>query len=392
MGSQDRQSGLSDLVRLGSKRLNHGSLKPITHTELALEFDKVSGLQSTLDDVAHPSATSLKQVIAKSRVLGVSALTLPRSPLLQSEIFDVVIIDEAGQMNEPTAIGALAAADSFILVGDHKQLPPLVNSVIADKGGYGISILKKLADQHPHAIAPLTMQYRMNEEICKISSESIYGGQMQCGNERVRSQLLELPGFPSSLPTPSSNRCFAWLHSVVNPKRSVVFVDTDKIKEKQQTMALEGKLGGSTVNGTEAELVRHVLKAMEACGHDLSEIGVISPFRAQIKVIEDNVSVAPWKKKGLEMSTIDKYQGRDKSTIILSLVRSNTKGTTGRLLQDARRLNVAFTRAKCKLIVIGSYGTLKNGSAPLNPILNRMEMRKQRIELPDNALDCYSIM
>ena len=400
MGSKSK-SGMSALVRLRSRRPCRESLKPIIHSELALELDKTSNKKSTHGDASHPSAASLKDVIATSRVLGVSALSLPRSPLLQAEMFDVVIVDEAGQMNEPTAIGALAAADSFILVGDHKQLPPLVNSSIADRGGYGVSILKRLADQHPHAIAPLTFQYRMNEEICKISSESIYGGQLQCGNQRVKSQLLNLPGFPSSLPTPSNERSVAWLHSVVDPDRSVVFMDTDNIIEKghisrpstnnEEFTALEGKLGGSIVNKTEAKLVRHILEAMHLCGHDLSEIGVISPFRAQIKVIEDNTAVLPWQKKGLEMSTIDKYQGRDKSTIILSLVRSNKKGNAGRLLQDARRLNVAFTRAKCKLIVIGSYRTLSNGSAPLKPILSRMDMRKQRIKLPDNAVDCYNI-
>jgi DNA replication ATP-dependent helicase Dna2 len=408
MGSRKSKSGMSALVRLGgSRRPCHESVKPIIHSELALQLDKTSenrntDIERSHGDADHPSAASLKEVIATSRVLGVSALSLPRSPLLQSEIFDVVIIDEAGQMNEPTALGALAAADSFVLIGDHKQLPPLVNSSIADRGGYGISILKRLADQHPHAIAPLTMQYRMNEAICKISSESIYGGQLRCGNDKVRSQLLNLPAFPSSLPTPTAERSIAWLHSVVDPEQPIVFVDTDNIIEKSYTgqpnahredfMALEGKAGGSIVNRTEAKLVWYILEAMQLCGHDLSEIGVISPFNAQIRVMEDNAAVVPWKKKGLEMSTIDKYQGRDKSTIILSLVRSNKNNKAGRLLQDARRLNVAFTRAKCKLIVIGSYRTLSKGSAPLKPILNRMDMRKQRFKLPDNALGCYNIM
>ena len=221
---------------------------------------------------------------------------------------------------------------------------------------------------------------------------------MRCGNEKVRSQLLNLPGFPSLLPPPSVEGCIPWLHSVIDPERPVVFLDTDKINEKGQSsrqkeafVALEGKLGGSIVNKTEAKLVWHILNGMKHCGHDLSTIGVISPFRAQIKVIEDNDTVSSWKRNGLELSTIDKYQGRDKSTIIVSLVRSNEKGNAGRLLQDARRLNVAFTRAKCKLIVIGSYRTLRNGSAPLKPILNRMNHRNQRIELPDNALDCYKI-
>lgn len=404
MGSRDSKSKLPALIRVGNNRPGNQKLRPIIHSEVALKLDKTSknqinDVETANGDSNHPSAASLKEVIAASRILGVSALSLPRSSLLQSEVFDVVIIDEAGQMNEPTALGALAAADSFVLVGDHKQLPPLVNSSVAERGGYGVSILKRLADRHPHAVAPLTMQYRMNEAICKISSESIYGGQLQCGNEKVRSRLLNLPGFPSSLPTPSGEQYVAWLHPVIDPERSVVFVDTDKMikripsqpyKNKEGFVALEEKFGGSIVNRTEAKLVHYILEAMELCGHDLSEIGVISPFRAQVKVI-DNAAVAHWKRQGLELSTIDKYQGRDKSTIILSLVRSNDKGNAGRLLQDERRLNVAFTRAKCKLIVIGSYRTLSNGSIPLKPILNRMDMRNQRYDLPGNAFDCYKM-
>jgi DNA replication ATP-dependent helicase Dna2 len=95
------------------------------------------------------------------------------------------------------------------------------------------------------------------------------------------------------------------------------------------------------------------------------------------------------KKQGLEFSTIDKYQGRDKSVIILSFVRSNEKGNAGRLLQDARRLNVALTRAKCKMIAVGSFKTLSCGSVPLKPILNRMDKRNQRIIFPETALRCY---
>jgi len=352
----------------------------------------------------------LKEVFASARIVGVSTLSLPRSPLLGANFFDVVIIDEAGQMNEPTALGALAAADSFVLVGDHKQLPPLVNSAIAERGGYGVSLLKKLAEEHPHAIAPLTMQYRMNEAICNISSESMYGGRMKCGDEKVKSQLLYLPAFPSLLPNPVKQESSDWLRATVNPERPVIFVDTDNIRtnlsggggfsesnnRKVEFEALEGKIGGkgggSIINRTEAVLVRYVVGALQSCGHDLSEIGVISPFRAQIRVLEENSTVLSWKEEGLELSTIDRFQGRDKSTIILSLVRSNTNNNAGRLLQDARRLNVALTRAKYKLIVVGSHRTLGNGSAPLKPILNRMTMRNQRIQPPGNAIACYDII
>jgi DNA replication ATP-dependent helicase Dna2 len=97
------------------------------------------------------------------------------------------------------------------------------------------------------------------------------------------------------------------------------------------------------------------------------------------------------KNDGLELSTIDRYQGRDKEAIILSFVRSNPRGKAGRLLQDIRRLNVALTRAKCKLIMIGSFSTLSLGSDALKPILEQIDARSQRFLLPDNAVQCYDI-
>ena len=407
MGSLDPKSGTSDLVRIGKGSSCHESVKSILHSELARELDKILENRDANIPDQQPSVVSLKGVIAGARIVGITALSLPRSPLLQNEIFDVVIIDEAGQMNEPATLGAISCADKFILVGDHKQLPPLVNSAIAENGGYGVSVLKRLADSHPNAIAQLTMQYRMNEAICQISSEATYGGLLKCGNDNVKLQLLQLPAYPTLLPTPVNvnQPCFVWLHSVVDPQRPVIFVDTDNIRtglppysnpsdstaQDNKFEALEGRAGGSIVNRTEATLVRYIVKALHLCGHELSDIGVISPFRAQIRVLEESSTIMSLKKGGLELSTIDKYQGRDKSTIVISLVRSNERNSVGRLLQDERRLNVALTRAKKKVIVLGSFKTLKNGSAHLQPILNRMNMRNQRFLLPDNAVECYNI-
>ena len=111
----------------------------------------------------------------------------------------------------------------------------------------------------------------------------------------------------------------------------------------------------------------------------------------QIRILEGDPTVANWKKNGLEISTIDRYQGRDKPVVILSFVRSNAGGKVGRLLQDKRRLNVALTRAKVKLIMLGSFSTLKNGSPPLRPMLGRINTNGYRQLLPDNALECYNI-
>jgi DNA replication ATP-dependent helicase Dna2 len=112
---------------------------------------------------------------------------------------------------------------------------------------------------------------------------------------------------------------------------------------------------------------------------------------AQLRILEDDATIASWKKEGLELSTIDRYQGRDKPVIILSFVRSNPAGKAGRLLQDMRRLNVALTRAKCKLVIVGSFSTLKKGSDPLRLLLARINKRDQRFLLPENAVECYGV-
>lgn len=123
-----------------------------------------------------------------------------------------------------------------------------------------------------------------------------------------------------------------------------------------------------------------------ACGVNASDIGVICPFRAQIRLLEECMSLSAWKRGGLEVSTIDRYQGRDKSVIVLSFVKSNDNGSVGKLLKDFRRINVAVTRAKYKLIMIGSYSTLYKGSEAMKPMLDLVRSKDQILELPENAI------
>jgi DNA replication ATP-dependent helicase Dna2 len=105
-----------------------------------------------------------------------------------------------------------------------------------------------------------------------------------------------------------------------------------------------------------------------------------------MRLMDDFALLSKWKNDGLELSTIDRYQGRDKPVVVVSFVRSNKKGRVGRLLEDFRRLNVAITRAKCKLVMIGSFSTLMNGSDALKPVLKRIQSKGKLIELPSNAL------
>lgn len=269
--------------------------------------------------------------------------------------------------------------------------------------------MERLAKEHPNAITSLTYQYRMNMEICRLSSESVYGGQMKCGNDAVSNRTLQLAEFPSLLPPARSKIGFPWLRSVIDPKKGVVFVDTDNVKTVPQTAhtqkpsiepgvpkemeALEGHVGGragrNVVNRAEVSLVRIILSGLFACGVCPKSVGVISPFRAQLRILEDDPKIISWKEDGLELSTIDRYQGRDKEVIILCTVRSNPAGKVGRLLLDMRRLNVALTRAKSKLIIVGSFSTLSTGSSPLRPLLARVNKRGQRFLLPEDAVQCY---
>ena len=162
-------------------------------------------------------------------------------------------------------------------------------------------MMLRLASKHPTAVCPLTYQYRMNEAICRVSSESIYGGRLKCGSDEVRYQTLKLLGFPSSLPPGVSKSVYPWLRAVIDPSKAVIFADTDNVKRNPRPPTarssslhaddgtiepLEERVGGRTrgnvTNPTEAKLVIFILQGLLASGVPESSIGVISPFRAQV--------------------------------------------------------------------------------------------------------------
>lgn len=266
---------------------------------------------------------------------------------------------------------------------------------------FGVSMLKRLAEKHTDSVTQLTYQYRMHKDICQLSNDIVYNGKLKCANDAVAKIRLALSGFPENLPGTVNQNSDAWLNHAIDPRVAVVFLDTDKIKTASCNAPTDiihplerssgRQAGGSIVNDTEASIVRIAVGGLLACGMEASSIGVICPFRAQLRLLEECSSLSLWKRAGLELSTIDRYQGRDKSAIILSFVRSNNKGKVGRLLEDFRRLNVAVTRAKCKLIMIGSYSTLYTGSDILKSILKRVHSNGGTLQLPANATYCYAI-
>ena len=385
-------SNASDMVRIGTKSACHPDTHLILAHQVALDRENLSH--------GKPSASSLHQVVSNARIVGCTALTVPRTPLLAKQHFDVVIVDEAGQISQPAILGALMAADSFVLVGDHMQLPPLVADDAAEQAGYGVSMLKRLAERHSNAIAKLTLQYRMHENICRLCNEIVYKGELKCANDEVRSSKLILSRYPRAIPVPihreggsSSER--GWLQRVLNPDMPAVFVDTDEIDSgaSGSFQALERssgrRQGGTIVNDTEIVIVGSVVRCLLKCGLNSGSIGVICPYRSQLRLLDEDKFLHRMKKTGLEMSTIDRYQGRDKAAIVLSFVRSNAEGKCGRLLEDFRRLNVAISRAKRKLIIIGSMKTLTRGSDVLRRVLISMQKEGWVETLPNNAVKMY---
>uniref|UniRef100_A0A3N7FZF6 DNA helicase n=1 Tax=Populus trichocarpa TaxID=3694 RepID=A0A3N7FZF6_POPTR len=285
------------------------------------------------------SVEDIKLRLEQVKVVAVTCLGIS-SPLLANKKFDVCIMDEAGQITLPIALGPLMFASKFVLVGDHYQLPPLVQSTEARENGMGISLFCRLSEAHPQAISALQSQYRMCQDIMELSNALIYGDRLRCGSSEIANARLKFSGLQS---------CSSWLKEVLNPGRPVIFINTDMLP------AYEAKDSKTVNNPIEAYIVAEVTKELLNNGIVGDDIGIITPYNSQANLIRASVNVT-----SVEIHTIDKYQGRDKECILVSFARSseNPRNCTSSLLGDWHRINVALTRAKKKLILVGSCKTL----------------------------------
>ncbi len=254
---------------------------------------------------------------------------------IRDKFFDLVVIDEATQATEPITWIPITVAKKVVMAGDHFQLPPTVRSKKAEEKGLGVTLFERY-----HAIledgskALLDRQYRMNEKIMGFSSKQFYENRL-IADESVRSQTLAgLRGVTRSEDTESP----------------LLFIDTagkdfeEKLEEGSE----------SRYNPEEAELVLTELKKLLDLGVPPAEIAVISPYSAQVRLL---ASRSPHPR--IEIDSVDGFQGREKELVIVSLVRSNIEGEMG-FLADTRRMNVAMTRARRKLVVVGNSATLSS--------------------------------
>uniref|UniRef100_A0A8U8B989 DNA replication ATP-dependent helicase/nuclease n=1 Tax=Geospiza parvula TaxID=87175 RepID=A0A8U8B989_GEOPR len=263
------------------------------------------------------SVTDLEEVYNSQPVVATSCMGV-NHPIFAQKQFDFCIVDEASQISQLVCLGPLFCSKRFVLVGDHQQLPPLVLNAEARDLGMSESLFKRL-EQNQNAVVQLTVQYRMNSKIMSLSNMLVYEGKLECGSEKVSNATVNLPNL-KKLKLDLGDASKSWLKEVLDPDTPVCFLNTEK------------------------------------AGCKPSDIGIISPYRHQLKTITD--LMAKWKENRVEVNTVDKYQGRDKSIIIVSFVRNSIDENLGSLLKDWRRLNVAITRAKHKLVMVGCVPSL----------------------------------
>ncbi|TRM57387.1 AAA domain-containing protein [Schizophyllum amplum] len=226
-----------------------------------------------------------------------------------------------------------------------------IDHIPARKGGLEVSLFRRLSDAHPEGVVDLTHQYRMNSDIMTLSNTLIYSNRLRCGSEEVANRSLVLPNSSllDSLHADEASAQQCWLRSLLAESSKAVFVDTDGIP------AHDSRVGDLVQNETEASLVVQLTQALLRSGVREEQIGIISLYRQQIKLLSHRLHGHA----GIEILTADRSQGRDKDCIIISMVRSNDAEQVGDLVKDWRRMNVSFTRARAKLVIFGSRKTLQ---------------------------------
>ncbi|XP_040341136.1 DNA replication ATP-dependent helicase/nuclease DNA2 isoform X1 [Herpailurus yagouaroundi] len=320
------------------------------------------------------SLALLEELYNSHRIVATTCMGI-NHPIFSRKTFDFCIVDEASQISQPVCLGPLFFSQRFVLVGDHQQLPPLVLNHEARALGMSESLFKRL-EQNKNAVVQLTVQYRMNSKIMSLSNKLTYEGKLECGSDKVANAVINLPNFKAvklELEFYADYSENPWMIGVFEPNNPVCFLNTDKVPAPEQVEK------GGVSNITEAKLIVFLTSVFIKAGCKPSDIGIIAPYRQQLKIINDLLSHSSIGM--VEVNTVDKYQGRDKSVILVTFVRSNKDGPLGELLRDWRRLNVAITRAKHKLILLGCVPSL-NRYPPLGKLLHHLNSEKLIMDLP----------
>lgn len=321
---RDMRREVKELIRIAEKgfRSRDGHRR---RRELFAEAGKLRGQIRSLEKSVIQSVIDSADVVCTTTTID--------DDLLNKRSFDLVVIDEACQCTVPSVWQAVLRAEKLILAGDHCQLPPTVLSDQAAGRGMKDSLMQRLIERDGESIyRQLTVQYRMHESIMQFSSDTFYDGKLIADVSVRQHRLCDLPDV-IEVPITTS---------------PVEFIDTAGAEYEEQ---LEPD-GESKLNPKEAELVIKLIGDLIEAGVSPEEMGIIAPYAAQVRLLRGKLNVI-----GLEIDTVDGFQGREKEVIIVTMVRSNDRREIG-FLADTRRTNVALTRARRKLIVIGDSATL----------------------------------
>ncbi len=269
--------------------------------------------------------------------------------LLEGMKFGTLFIDEAAQALEAACWIPMKRASRVILAGDHCQLPPTVKSIAALRAGLGKTLMERIAENKPEVVTLLKIQYRMNDEIMRFSSDWFYHGKVQSAPQIKYRSILDY------------DHPITWIDT--SDKEP-----TDTIEEDKELNFKEQFVGESfgRINKAEAELTLLTLAeyltkiGKQRVLDERIDVGIISPYRAQVQYLKSLIKKYEFFKpyrRIISVNTVDGFQGQERDVILISLVRSNDEGQIG-FLKDLRRMNVAMTRARMKLIILGNKDTM----------------------------------
>jgi len=288
------------------------------------------------------------ELFGEARVIA-STLVGSANRLLDGQKYNTLFIDEAAQALEAACWIPMRRVGRIVLAGDHCQLPPTVKSIAALKAGLGKTLMERIVETHPEAVTLLKTQYRMNDDIMRFSSNYFYNGQVESAPDVRFRGILDLD-------TPME------------------WIDTSEYSEKldnsdDSELSFKEEFVGESygrINKAEGLLTLHVLQSyFERIGKqrlldERIDVGLISPYRAQVQYLRRLLMKREYFKpfrRQISVNTVDGFQGQERDVIVISLVRSNDEGQIG-FLRDLRRMNVAITRARMKVIILGNRRTL----------------------------------
>lgn len=257
--------------------------------------------------------------------------------LLIGQKFGTLFIDEAAQTLEAACWIPIRKADRVILAGDHCQLPPTVKAPEALRAGLGHTLMQTIVKSKPDTVSLLKLQYRMNDEIMRFSSEWFYGGMLQSAPEVKYRSILDFD-------TP-----IEWINTEgLDCNEEFIGENYGRINKSEAELSIEQLKGYITKIGRERFLDERI------------DVGMISPYKAQVqylrRLVRNDAFFKPYR-QAITINTVDGFQGQERDVILISLVRANEEGQIG-FLNDLRRMNVAITRARMKLIILGDASTL----------------------------------